>query len=794
MNPKMKITFSRIFRIAITNWLRLGKIPYSVVYFLLPLLLLGRALCRGRVLYWGLPVLQFIPWRVLAYEMMEKGIWPLWNPLNGLGSPLLANYQLAWFYPLSWVLGLFYGLGGTPWLAWGFTMLAAFHLGWAGWGMARLLKSLGYGDLAQAIAGMAFGFSQYFIARINFFSMIWAGAWLPWVICGVENLINAPSRSALKSRLLSLALVLAMQLLAGHAQLTWYTWLLAGAWGILRGRQVHGRKWGYLVSYGSIALIWAVGLSLAQILPTAEYLLTSQRSTQVDYEQAMTYSLWPWRLTGFIAPHLFGNPGTDVYWGYANYWEDAIYIGFLPFLMALTTLREAFRSSQGDRRKISRSVVRTAWGIVLVSIVLALGKNTPVYPFLYHYIPTFDMFQAPSRWLIWTIFGLAVLSGIGVENWQKPKGRTLYVLRLSVMAAVAIMLSAWLAREVLSDLKPSFATATFQFGLVALGGVVVLLATPQESARSGWRLGWGWSLLAWVIVDILLAARGLLPTLPMKIYESLENMSSLRAQVGEGRLYLPEEEEYVLKFKDFFRFDRYAVEEKWQELRYSLLPNLNLLESIASLNNFDPLLPGCYVALMNEIEAQPETIKTAWLQDLNVSLIEQRDERLQRVSYRQLAAKGRWQWFTCVKMEPTLFSALTALRGMINSDTRCMILTGTQQNLETTWPASEARVVWVADQPNSMLLEVETSGPGWLRLSVLWYPGWKVVVDGISRESLRADGCLQAVWLTSGKHSVQFVYDPLSFKIGAWGSLLAWIMWITLGLKSLRNQGLRKGS
>lgn len=283
--------------------MRFLKPSYSITFLLLPLLLVGGALLQGKVLYWGLPILQFIPWRVLAYEQVFRGeLLPLWNPLNGMGAPLLANYQLAWFYPPSWFLGLFYWWGGAPWLAWGFTLLTILHLAWAGWGMTRLMKRLGCGVLAQVVAGMAFGFSQYFIARINFFSMIWTGAWLPWVVSSVDEvLIGASEAKTTRTRVLSLALVLAMQLLAGHAQLTWYTCLLALAWGLVRWLWGKDKKTAPLVG-GLVALSWAVGLSLVQLLPTAEYLLNSQRASQVDYEQAMTYSLWPWRLTGFLTP------------------------------------------------------------------------------------------------------------------------------------------------------------------------------------------------------------------------------------------------------------------------------------------------------------------------------------------------------------------------------------------------------------------------------------------------------------------------------------------------------------
>ena len=90
---------------------------------------------------------------------------------------------------------------------------------------------------------------------------------------------------------------------------------------------------------GAVAL--AVALAAVQPLPTAEYLLESQRSAAVDYEFAMTYSFWPWHFLSFLAPGLFGHPAVGDYWGYANYWEDAVYIGLIPFVLGAAALLTA---------------------------------------------------------------------------------------------------------------------------------------------------------------------------------------------------------------------------------------------------------------------------------------------------------------------------------------------------------------------------------------------------------------------------------------------------------------------
>src|SRR5690606_37824349 len=66
---------------------------------LLPFLLFWRWLLRGEVLFWGTPLFQFWPWHHLVKEALWAGHLPLWSPLLGNSTPLLANLQTAVFYP-----------------------------------------------------------------------------------------------------------------------------------------------------------------------------------------------------------------------------------------------------------------------------------------------------------------------------------------------------------------------------------------------------------------------------------------------------------------------------------------------------------------------------------------------------------------------------------------------------------------------------------------------------------------------------------------------------------------------
>ena len=413
-----------------------------------------------------------------------------------MGAPLLANYQSALLYPPNWIYLALYALAGARLMAWGMALMAALHLAWAGAGMAAIARRLGLGGLAQVVSGLAFGLSGYLVARLGFLSITSTAAWLPWVLLYLTPRAGEPSLP--RRDTLKLAFCLAMLLLAGHAQTAWYTLLLAGLWagfwaGFSTRRELADTqkppKRAWLASVRRIMQAWlwlgvalalAVGICAAQLLPTAEYLAQSQRAAAVDYDYALNYSFWPWHLLNLLAPGIFGSPVSGDYWGYANYWEDAIYVGLLPLLMAFGALLGSLRRKPGVERPW-RYLTWFLFGVIALALLLALGKNTPVFPWLYRYIPTFAMFQAPARWMIWSEFALALLAGIGVERWRQPRGWGLYWTRMGTMGAFAITVGAGLAWIYLGAVSPSFIRATALLGFFGVGiGALSQSAPPGE--------------------------------------------------------------------------------------------------------------------------------------------------------------------------------------------------------------------------------------------------------------------------------------------------------------------------
>jgi hypothetical protein len=739
-----------------------GAMPW-IITALGPVLLLGPMLARGQALFWGTTMLQFVPWRSYALRLLSDGHLPLWNPLLGMGAPLLANYQVAVLYPPNWLLALV-----GP--AWGLGLLAMIHLIWAGWGMIALARRLGLGPLAQAVSGLAFALSGYLTARLGFPTITAAAAWVPWVIVAADGLAESCttplSARRLSRAVMALALAFALQWLAGHAQTSWYTLALCSGWMAVRGFALGragglARSWIALVSAGVIG----VGLSAAQLLPTAEYLLQSGRQTGLDSDLALTYSFWPWRILGLLLPNLFGSPAHADYWGYGNYWEDAIYIGTLPCVLAVGVVLRAI-AAKGSR-------VRLAWGmglLCLVALLLALGKNTPIFPFLFRHVPSFSLFQAPTRWNLLLVFGLSLLAGIGAHEWQPPSGRSLYWTRLGTAGALGVSAFALLSRSLLPDVQPTLAPAFVWAGLF-LAGCGVLGLIQHRSPNFTWMMLVG----VFLLVDLVSAANGLNPSIEASLYRGRASLAG-SPQVGQ-RVYMDPALEYELKFERFFRFDRFETVPDWRAVRDSGLPNLTLLDGQPSANNFDPLQPARYAFWMETLAAATGAERDGMLARMAIGAVAVSSaDQLAGVAYEPVESVPRARMVAEAIWVADGEQALAAVLGREFDPDRMVVLEG----VPPSEPQGRVRTGEVTllplDDPNRVDLTATSAEGGWLVLADTWYPGWRATVDGQPVPLYRADYLFRAVEVPPGDHRVTFAYAPLSLRLGAVISGLAWLL------------------
>ena len=350
-----------------------------------------------------------------AYRMAElrAGGAPLWNPYLFLGVPFLANPQAAVLYPLHWPLSwlrpeqaLVWSAILHAWLAAGFTYTFA-------------RRSLGRSRLAAWLAGLIFGLGGFTLARVENINQLNALAWLPALLWLYDETARA---SDWRSRIrwgAALAIAIALQLLAGHTQTTfinmvglglWAGWpVLVGVWRAWRrsggaeerrsGRgdtetRRRGAGNGRAIRPSDcllplLAVIPAILLAAAQLLPTLELNGLSLRTGGLPYRQAVSFSLRPRLLAQSLLPPY--SRGLDAAFGSEGYAEFVGYVGIAALLLAGIGLSLLWRRTAEAARppwNVQRATVLAASGFLL-----AFGAYNPLYYLLWRVIPGFDLFR-----------------------------------------------------------------------------------------------------------------------------------------------------------------------------------------------------------------------------------------------------------------------------------------------------------------------------------------------------------------------------------------------------------------
>jgi uncharacterized membrane protein YfhO len=78
-------------------------------------------------------------------------------------------------------------------------------------------------------------------------------------------------------------------------------------------------------------------------------------------------------------------------------------------------------------------------------------------------------------------------------------------------------------------------------------------------------------------------------------------------------------------------------------------------------------------------------------------------------------------------------------------------------------------------------LEAKVKNPAQLVLSEIYYPaGWKAYINGQETKIYKTNYVLRSIFLQPGDYKIEFVFEPITFKLGLWISVSVLI--ILLGI------------
>ena len=543
-----------------------------------------------------------------------------------------------------------------------------------------------------------------------------------------------------------------------------------------------------------------------------------------------------------------------IFWGIKNYVEAGSYLGILPLILALVAVVPVARSKNTELRAGDRRPVWIFAALAIVSLLLVFG--TPLYAILYYGLPGIKQLHSPFRWIFPYTLSMAILAGFGAQRLanlrrdqiagreaRAPRERT-YPVWISLLAwgtigtglallGVSLLILVMPARFI--PLADRFLTAfdkaqeAFSSGqmllsyewrnilvlalmLVASGIVLRVSRCPIHlplpgALRSRWhnRRIPLWQVLAVAILalDLLVFGWGFNPAAdPAWLEFEPPAIQFLRERAEEGEPW---------------RLTTYQPQGSTKTLN----ANIPWLHGLQDVRGYDSIIPAQYVEYMTAIEGQGELLYN------RVAPIYGRDNLssplLDLLGVRYVITEGEIpnddfalvydaevRVYENTDALPRAFALPHAeivgeadlparLRALVPDQ---VILLDQEAGLPAEslgpagdWPLQPARTVAYAS--NTVFVDVEMPGPGWLVLADSYFPGWKAYrsdpdpqvpvpdpkyqpAGETELKIVRADGNFRAVHLDQGSHRVRFVYTPMSFKLGLYGSFLAVVVMLLL--------------
>jgi hypothetical protein len=379
----------------------------------------------------------FMPYWAHRIAELQAGQLPLWNPYLFLGVPFLANPQAAVLYPPHWLLSV-KPLAPSQALIWS----ALLHLWLAGglmYGFSR--RSVGLSRPAAWLAGVLFALGGFTLGKIENINQLNTLAWLPGLLWSLDAARRAEGWRARLRWAALLSALIALQLLAGHTQTAFVNLFGLSVYALVGGsanRQISKSanqqvsKAANPIHHSSfiihhsvmlwplLAILPALALAAAQLLPTLELNSLGLRTGGLPFRLAVSFSLRPQLLAQTLLPPLGG--GLAEAFGSEGYAEFTGYIGVVGLILAGVGVVSLLR-----RKRVSGPAAGSGnvWAariglavLAAVGLFLALGAYNPLYYLLWRFVPGFDLFRAPARWLALYAVGMAGLAGAGLDLWR----------------------------------------------------------------------------------------------------------------------------------------------------------------------------------------------------------------------------------------------------------------------------------------------------------------------------------------------------------------------------------------
>lgn len=742
------------------------------------------AIFEGRAFYTRDLHLQWFGQIESFVRTVHSGSLPLWDPWVSFGQPMLANANAQVLYPPTWL-----NLLMRPWTY--YTVYLVAHLLLAGWGARSLARRLGASGGGALLAAAFWISSGPVLSLGNLWNHLAGAAWLPWILDATLRALDAPSAR----RSLAWGACLAATVLAGSPDFAVLGGLLSTAF--VAARVASASSWPERrcrLAAAAAALLLAVSLAAAQVLPSAEIASRSERWSQSAQERTY-WSLHPAGLVQTVVPVPWTALAALPSWSQALYegrepYLFSVYLGVPALVLGVVALER--------RRRRDAVVLGTS---LVVATILALGRHTPLYATAVALVPPLRLIRFPSKTLVVTALALALLAGLGYDALKREaRGRPRLAQALALLLAFAALAGAGaLARSSQLTTVRSLSSGLLIAGALAAASFA-LVTWRRVQGAAGMALG----LLA--VVAPTWPHRSLNPTAPLSLYtvrpdvlESLRQGSSQRlfvydylATPGRSRERLGRDAPYVVPGAPPTALWLQALGQ-----RLYLLPPVGAAYGI--LDSFGRDLLGTQptpLARLNAVtllsDGTPAFARLLRLGSVNQALA-LHDLGPDLPQERAISAAFAEDLRLHRVLNPVPRATVVSGVRVSAEPLQALLDPGFDPEREVLLPLGESRasrpdfqgsVRIVEERPDRLRLAATASSSAWIVLVDSYDPGWRATLDGKETAVLAANMAFRAVGLPAGSHSVEMTYRPAPVLVGAVLSLGSGVLAVGILLRT----------
>lgn len=740
-----------------------------------------------------------------------------WDTLSDGGRTLEGGWNALYLLFHRYLIQHFFPFPAN--IAW----LAVLAMCWGAAGTFKYCRLIGIGRFGAFTAGLLYVLCTENLSLINagHIQKFEAICWFPWVLLFLEKGL----RSGRLFHFALTSLMLAIQFFHMHWQISFYTCLAVGAYccfhagaGYLSQRGAYAKPFGkelflvlvmVLLFFSTIAMSFAPLYSWSRQSERGDAVAGSATSGSaaassgegIGYDEGMSWSLPPEEILTYLVPGLFGfsrqeggdvpEPGQTYYWGRMRFTQTGGYLGLLPWL--LIPLPLLFRRD------------RYTWlftFLLAATLVMALGKYTFVYRFMFEYLPAFSKFRVPKMILFLFAFCVAVLAGKGIDilaegkiERKKLAGWVGWCAGLTLLVGL-LWLGTMLGGQSIVQTMGDYigAPTRYQSGeqliheryrfMVREGGVAFAVACSFFAVLFAWYKKWLTAKYFMPILVLLLLAdlwrvndNFLVVTNPPQANKSQAKndvVTFLEKRIEHYRMQ-PINDQNAHYYSDygFANISAYVTisERRYKEfldaftlagsmpdmmnLKYLVMPMTQYQSQKGGLGQFVPVFTSSNGSVVLE---NSDVLPKAWLVP-SVAVVT--DPR-QRVGI--------------MNGDPNFKPAVVAL---VESPPQLEMAPYGQV-------ASAGNARLDSYEANRITVTATATSNAMLVLGEKYYKGWRATVDGKDTEIHPVDHVLRGIYLTPGTHKVEFVFDPMPFKIGKYLTLASFAFFALMLVREFR--------